>query len=188
MRLFVGCELEEALRARLAEVGQRAGVAGADGLKWVAQEAIHITLKFLGEVEDELVGEVTSALAGPLGEVPAFAVSFQGLGSFPPRGAPRVLWAGISQGGAELISLSRIVESAMEPVGFDREKRSFSPHVTLARVKRGARPRGIGELMREGKAATFGGQEVRHVSLIRSTLRPDGAVYTPIHKWGLKVN
>lgn len=187
MRLFVGCELEEALRVRLADVGRRA-TPYLGGLRWVAPEAMHITLKFLGEVEDALVGEVTSALEEPLGDVPAFAVSFQGLGSFPLRGAPRVLWAGISHGAAELSLLSKIVEAAMEPIGFESEKRSFSPHVTLARVKRGARPRGIGELTREGKAATFGSQEVRHVSLIQSVLRPDGAVYTPIHRWTLKGN
>ena len=99
-----------------------------------------------------------------------------------------MLWAGISHGAAELISLSKIVEAAMEPIGFEREKRSFSPHVTLARVKRGARPRGIGDLVREGRTKDFGNQEVRRVSLIRSVLRPDGAVYTPIHKWDLKGN
>lgn len=187
VRLFVGCELEEALRARLAEVGRRAGLS-ADGLRWTAPEAMHVTLKFLGEVEEALVGEVTSVLEEPLGDVPAFAVLFQGLGRFPPRGAPRVLWAGISEGAAELISLSRIVESAMEAVGFEREKRVFLPHVTLARVKRDARPRGVGELVREGKATTFGSQEIRYVSLIRSVLGPDGAVYTPVHKWVLRGN
>ncbi len=185
MRIFVGCELEEALRARLTDVARRSE-ASLDGLRWVTPEAMHITLKFLGEVADELVGEVTSVLEEPLGGITSFAVSFQGLGSFPTRGEPRILWAGISRGVAELILLSKIVEAAMEPIGFEREKRSFSPHVTLARVKRGARPRGIGDLTREGKAATFGSQEVQYVSLIRSVLRPDGAVYTPIHRWALK--
>ncbi len=187
MRLFVGCELDEALRARLTEMGQR-GEPSLDGLRWVAPEAMHITLKFLGEVEDALVGEVTTALEKPLGDVPAFEALFQGLGRFPPRGALRVLWAGIKKGAAELVSLSKIVEAAMEPIGFDREKRPFSPHVTLARVKRGARLRRIDELVREGKAAVFGSQKVRHVSLIRSVLRPDGAVYTPVHRWDLKGN
>ncbi len=185
MRLFVGCELEEALRTRLADVGRRGGPS-VDGLRWAAPDALHITLKFLGEVADALVGEVTSVLEEPLGDIPAFAVSFQELGCFPLRGAPRVLWAGISHGAAELSSLSKVVEAAMEPIGFEREKRPFSPHVTLARVKRGARLRRIDELVSGSNTAAFGGQEVRHVSLIRSVLRPDGAVYTPIHRWALK--
>ena len=187
MRLFVGCELDETLRSRLAEVGRRAEPLD-EGLRWVTPEAMHITLKFLGEVEDALVGEIAPALEKPLGDVPVFEMSLQGLGRFPPRGAPRILWAGISHGAAELICLSKIVETAMEPIGFDREKRQFSPHVTLSRVRRNARPREIDDLVSEGKAAVFGSQKVRHISLIRSVLQPDGAVYTPIHRWDLKEN
>lgn len=181
----MACELDEAVRRRLTDAVEHARSA-VDGVKWVARAGMHVTLKFLGEVEDALVDEIVAALEGPLGDVSVFAVSFQGLGCFPSKGAPRVLWVGVSEGAGELISLNGIVETALEPVGFDREKRSFSPHITLGRVRKGVRPRGIGELVNEGRTAAFGRQEVRHASLIQSVLRPDGAVYTPLHKWQLR--
>ncbi len=187
MRLFVGCELEDEVRVRLAEIARHAGPS-LNGFRWVAPEAMHVTIKFLGEVEDSLVGEVKSVLEEPLADVPEFEVSLEGLGCFPSRGVPRVLWVGILQGAEDMIALDKIVESALEPVGFEREKRPFSPHITLARVKRGVRPRRIGDLMKESSAAAFGSQKVRYVSLIQSVLRPEGAVYTPVHKWTLKRN
>ena len=121
-----------------------------------------------------------------LGEIEPFGIAVEGLGCFPPKGAPRVVWAGISGGAEELSSLSGVVETCLEPVGFQREKRDFVAHVTLGRVRRGARPKGLREVVEEGKAVSFGEQRVDSVSLIRSVLQPTGAVYTPIHSWQLK--
>ncbi len=185
MRLFVAHEIDEAIRNRLAETIKEAG-ARIDGMKWVAPENIHITLRFLGEVEDPSVERIVDALEGTLSDADAFAVSVRGLGAFPPRGSPQVLWAGVTDGAENLVSLNDAVESALEPVGFEREKRRFSPHATLGRARRKSRPRGLRELIAGQEATEFGTQEAAKITLMQSTLTPAGPIYAPVRTWTLK--
>jgi 2'-5' RNA ligase len=185
MRLFVACELDEAIRDRLAAVAEKAEER-IDGVKWVAHGNIHITLKFLGEVEDAAVDEIAAAIGAAVSETKAFTLSVRGLGAFPPKGSPQVLWAGVSEGADGLVSLNDAVERALEPIGFEREKRSFSPHATLGRVRKKARPKGLRELVEAGRTADFGSQEVTEITLMRSVLKPTGPIYTPVHTWTLE--
>ncbi len=184
MRLFIACEISKAIREHLGEIIRRADPS-VSGVKWIASGGVHVTLKFLGEVEDPMIDKVKSVLEKPLAEVEPFTLSVEGLGCFPPRGTPTVVWAGVSKGAEELRRLNGIVEESLEPAGFEREKRKFTVHATLGRVKRGARPDGLREFVSEAGAAGFGEQLVDGISLIRSVLQPTGAVYTPIHTWKL---
>lgn len=184
MRLFVGCKIDQAVRGRLAEVIERLESSVA-GVKWVDPEKTHITLKFLGEVENERLEGIMSSLERALKNIRPFTVSFEGLGCFSPNGSPRVLWVGISEGARELTALSGTAESALEPMGFEREGRAFSPHITLGRVRKGVRPRGAAEAVSGNKTTAFGSQRIECVSLIQSVLNPAGAVYTPVRTWDL---
>lgn len=145
-------------------------------LRVVRPENLHITLKFLGDVEEGLAPSVAEVMEEAAEGVSPFAVTLQGTGAFPHLGRPRVLWVGI-KGGEPLVSMAQRLEERLEGMGFARERRGFSPHLTVARVKGG---RGREEIVRvaEGhREEVFGEQRVETLRLKRSDLTPQGARY-----------
>ena len=126
-RLFVAIELPPSVKQELARIA-----LGVPGARWLEADEIHLTLRFIGEVD----GDVYRDVAGVLGEIdtPAFPLVLKGVGHFPPRGEPRILWAGVERN-QELQRLHGRVESALGRVGVPPDDRKFSPHVTLARLK-----------------------------------------------------
>ncbi len=174
MRAFIGIEVTDDVRAALTRV-QRDFSGCSAKVKWVAPANVHLTMKFLGEIDDEMAGNVASAMAEAAGSGP---VGFQvhGLGQFPPRGKPRTLWAGVSDGADAVVALFTKLDAALGPLGFEKERR-FVPHVTIGRVKS---PRGADELtpVIERHAGTvFGTCPAEEMVLFRSTLTPQGAIY-----------
>jgi len=177
IRLFVAVNLDDSLRQSVADTEQRLRAAGAD-VKWVRADSLHITLKFLGWVDDDVVPQVAQAIAQAVQGQPPFLLSLAGLGGFPTPTAPRVIWVGIEEGAAELAGLGQRMEQAMEPLGFEREEREFSPHVTIGRCRSAAgRPQLIAAMQRE-RDRRFGQMQVLRVELMRSDLRPTGPIYT----------
>src|SRR3954452_20741885 len=135
MRLFIAADLPEEARAAVAAEQERirsalAGAAGA--LKWVKPEHSHLTLVFLGEVADARVAEVVEAIGSEVALDP-FGVTLEGVGAFPPRGAPRVLWIGIGDGESAVVELQREIAARAAALGLAVEDRPFHPHLTLAR-------------------------------------------------------
>lgn len=184
IRAFVAIALDQALHSALARVEDSLKAqAPAGAVKWVPAENIHVTLKFLGDIPAGRIEEVKGALEAALAGVPPFAFDVQGLGCFPNPRRPRVLWVGIDEPTHALLHLQARVEEELAKLGFAPEDRPFSPHLTLGRVRREARPsdlRVLGQLIEEAKVGRLGRQEVRSLSLFRSDLRPAGAVYTPL--------
>jgi len=178
VRCFIAIDLSSDVRAALADAGERLRAAAprAD-VRWVATTALHLTLEFLGEVSEERLAGVRSALDAVAAATPPLALTCAGLGVFPGPARPRVVWAGITDGLRGLGLLATALERAMEPLGFPPERRPFRGHVTLGRVRS---PRGIGPLARalerEGHAE-FGRWTASQAVLYRSRLRPTGAVY-----------
>jgi 2'-5' RNA ligase len=127
LRLFVAIDIPEDIRTLICVMG-----ATIPGARAVPTEQLHLTLKFLGDVENGMLPDIRQALAGINHE--AFSMSLKTVGHFPPRGMPRVLWVGINPI-QEAVSLRNKVEKALWDIGIEREKRKFSPHVTLARLK-----------------------------------------------------
>jgi 2'-5' RNA ligase len=115
------------------------------GTSWVKAANVHLTLKFLGDVEDRLVGAIGASLMTAAASVEVFDLTIRGLGAFPTLARPRVIWVGAS--GPGLGALVESVERALEPLGFPRETRPFSAHVTLGRVRAGARDRRVSRHM-----------------------------------------
>lgn len=185
MRLFIAIELPDDLKAEIAKVQEQLRKAGADA-SWTRPEGIHLTLKFLGEVEDSRVPAIQDALAAAAQGTGALHLEVAGAGAFPNVKAPRVLWLGVRGDLEELGALQSAVELAMAQRGFTEEDRKFSPHLTLGRVKF-PRPRDNWqqkiETIRDVRLGSF---EVRHLSLMQSELRRDGAVYTEVAKAELK--
>ena len=192
IRTFIAIELDAPLRGALAEFQTRLRSRvmkelNPDArLQWVRLESIHLTLKFLGDIEESQVSEVHAALALAVASRARFALAVGGVGVFPDLRQPRVLWVGLGEGEGEragkepLIQLAGSIDEVLEVIGFPRERRPFSPHLTLARIKEGAR--GIGRALTASgvmtEPAQLGRLPVQAVSLMKSELRPSGAVYT----------
>lgn len=154
-------------------------------MAWVAPDNLHVTLKFLGSVAPDRLDAIIEAVGRVARAAAPFAVVVQGLGAFPTPARARVIWAGITAGATELAVLAARVEEALAPLGFDRETRAFSAHVTLGRVRAPRRdPRLVCALERAG-SAEFGRFEVDRLWLMRSELSPLGARYTPLESWPL---
>ena len=181
MRLFVALELPHAVRAALGEIAARLRPAGTPAVRWTDPNGIHLTLKFIGEVEPAKGAAIRKAL--PAVRAPrAIATAFRGLGWFPNARRPRVLWAGV-EAGNELAELAAAIEEQLAPLGIPREEREFRPHLTLARIKD---DRGLERLRHEVErlaSPEFGRAEYGEFDLIESKLHPKGAVYTRVERF-----
>jgi 2'-5' RNA ligase len=151
-------------------------------VRWVRPSNIHLTLKFLGDVPEESLGDIVATVASVCERHDEFAAEVTGFGAFPSGRRARILWAGVSEGSERLRSLAGDLEAALEPLGFDRERRAYRPHLTLGR----ARGRPV-VLPGEGAPLTQPpGFRVGNLDLVRSVLREDGAVYEVLESLGLR--
>jgi 2'-5' RNA ligase len=182
VRTFVAIELAPDILTRLEDLLTRMKRDLPPGLvRWVRPAGIHLTLKFLGEVPANKVDAIAEAMRDACTSHPPFSFAINGLGCFPNPRRPRVIWVGVDEPSGTLAHLQRDVERAMKPLGFAPEERKFHPHLTLGRVKRGTpgELRTLSEYISHGQAK-IGEMQATSVSLIRSDLRPDGAVYTEL--------
>jgi 2'-5' RNA ligase len=147
-------------------------------LKWVRPESMHLTLKFLGDVDPARVPEIEAALAAAAGAAPPFSLNARGIGVFPGMRKPRVLWMGLEGQLDRLAALQAAVESELARVGFPAEERPFKAHLTLARIKAPLRIPLSEALLSEAGEGESGPFPVERICLFRSELRPAGAVYT----------
>lgn len=181
LRAFVAIELPDDAKAYLAELVEALGRADVAGLRCVRPDAIHLTLKFLGDIPAVQVDAISDELTRTASSCEVFTLGLGTRGSFPNARRARVLWVGVDRNTEPLLRLHEAVEAGLERLGFAREERRFSPHVTLARLREETPQRA-----REAATAALLGAEtsrerptfqVTAVSLIRSTLTPTGAIY-----------
>lgn len=177
MRLFVALEIPPEVRQNLATL-----LASFRSItrepRWVRAENLHVTLKFLGEVAEAKVDAVRSAL-GVIRSNNVVALEFRGLGFFPNEKYPRVFWAGM-EASTNLKTLAGDIDGAMEKLGITREKREFSPHLTLARFERPRLPEALRKLIADNPQREFGSLQTKEFHLIQSKLKPSGAEYTTL--------
>src|SRR5512134_3125603 len=185
MRLFIAIELPLEIKQGLAKMQEQLKGGGA-GASWTRPEGIHLTLKFLGEVPETKVPEIMSALTAAVRGTGKFRLAVGGAGAFPNVRNPRVLWVGVSGALENLAALQAAVEGVMVKLGFEPEDRKFSPHLTLARIKY-LRPRDNWQKAVEGiKDISLEEFEADGVSLMKSELKPSGAVYTEMGRAELR--
>ena len=185
MRLFIAIELPDAIKQAIAGVQEQIRMSGMSAA-WTRPEGIHLTLKFLGEVPESQVQEVMAALSRAAQGRGTLDLAVEGAGAFPNVKNPRVLWIGVAGDIDKLEALQAAVEDAMERAGFKREARTYSPHLTLARIKF-PKPRDNWQQVIEGvKDVKLGRFEAGHVSLMKSELKREGAVYTEMGRAELK--
>lgn len=180
MRLFVAIELDDGAREAFAveQARLRAAVGENGGPTWIPPHRLHLTLAFLGEVAEPRASEVVRIIARPISAAP-FTLAFGGLGVFPPRGAPRVIWVASTTGSEEAVILERTMAERLESVGLMLETRQFRPHVTLGRW-RGGRPADARRLRATDRGLEIARVVVDHVTLFESRLSTRGARYTPL--------
>ncbi len=182
LRAFIAIELPDDIKTHLHTVIQnlRQRVAGPD-IKWVAPESIHLTLKFLGHVPTSRVEEFQQSLGDICTATPPMWLAIQALGGFPSTRTPRVIWAGLGGDIEPLALLAERIDVAFTELGFPKETRAFTPHLTIARIRQEATREtrtALGAALAEAHIAR--GIEFRAVavSLMRSQLLRSGAVYS----------
>ena len=184
IRCFIAVELPEYVLLKIAEYIEKLRPL-ASNIKWVRTTGIHITLKFLGEISESQVELVRDKLA-PI-RVPhrAFNLTIHGSGFFPSQKNPRVVWIGLDHDKERsLFTIHQWVEDVLETINFQREKRRFSPHVTLGRIKH---PGNLTKLISYLETNPFEPVSfaIDSVNLMRSILKPDGAKYSVIESYPL---
>jgi RNA 2',3'-cyclic 3'-phosphodiesterase len=186
MRLFIAADVPDGVRAALAAEQKRisAALAGSgSSLKWVKPEHAHLTLVFIGNVEDACVPVVVEAFAADV-DMPAFDAVFESAGVFPPRGVPRVLWVGVGSGARELVDLQRVLAARVAGLGLPIEDRAFHPHLTLARW-RGSRNPDRGRALAAAPRGVVARAHLDSATLYQSRLSPAGPTYTALARANL---
>lgn len=149
-------------------------------IKWVKLENMHITLKFLGEIDEKQQADISSTIKQIVGKHESFAVNLKDIGCFPNPKYPRVLWVGVEKGSEALCTLAREIDEQLVRLGFKQEKR-FHPHLTIARMRK---PCVIDKILRHSIVTdTFKSEAV---VLCKSTLTPQGPIYEPLEAFPLK--
>jgi len=182
IRSFVAIELPEELKSRIDDY-QRQLKPLCRHTRWVNSRSLHITLKFLGEQEADLIERVRQNLAHVKGALPRFQITIKEFGAFPNKRNPRVLWLGVvSEPLHQLYDLFQFIENDLHGLGFAKEKRRFSPHLTLARVKQPGSFDPLWQYVQKHpfEPYTF---KVNEIVLMRSILKPQGAEYHPLGKY-----
>jgi 2'-5' RNA ligase len=183
MRVFIAIELPDEVKAALAALQSELQKADAE-ISWTKPENLHLTLKFLGEVEADRIPKVTQACADAAASVGSFSIRVQDTGVFPNVKQPRVLWVGLAEGLAELRTLHNKLDENLHTLGFEKETRAFNPHLTLGRVKSLKNVSAV-----TAKLLTYKLPELsfhaHELVVMQSQLHPAGSIYTPLAKCSL---
>ena len=185
MRTFVAIDLEDKIKKNITQFITKLDVHNPN-VRWVKDQGMHLTLKFIGEIPETKASDIRSALMALTQKHERFPLKLVGIGMFPPRTRkPRVLWVGVEENQG-LMSIQKEVESLLEKLSIPREKRKFSPHLTLGRVKSSHNIKPVLDELSRNKDTEFGRMEVKRITFFRSTLKPTGAEYSTLANIELK--
>ncbi len=189
IRSFIAIELPAEVSATLEEIQQALKSPQHNFVKWVPPMTIHITLKFLGNISSEKIASITSAMEQTSQAISPFQLKLGEIGAFPNLKQPRVLWIGVKGETDKLKTMQANLEENLARLGFTRESRGFTPHLTLARLREGissAERRSFGDLIAEKSIKVDCQFAATKISLMKSQLLPSGAVYTRLTEVKLK--
>ncbi len=189
IRSFIAIELPDELKLELIQLEARLKLDKQPWVKWVNPYSIHLTLKFLGNIAVDRTGEITRAIEEAVQGISPFHLEVKELGVFPNLRRVQVAWVGISGDVDKLSQLQKRIETNLTPLGFAPESRPFTPHLTLARLRDRASPderQRFGQLIASTRFEAVYSVEVDAISLIRSQLTREGAIYSRINSVGLK--
>lgn len=189
IRSFIAIELPGEIKQALAELQRKFKAAGSLAVKWVDPENIHLTLKFLGDIDADSPEKIVKALEEAANGITSFDIEVRELGVFPNMNRIQIIWVGLHGELEKLGQLQKHIETSLKPLGFPPENRPFTPHLTLARVRDYARPDERQKLGQTISTANFDGKytiKVTTVNLMRSQLTPEGPIYSKLGTVTLK--
>ena len=176
MRLFIAVNIPDNIKESLFDFQNELKNCNAD-VKWTNKKQFHLTLKFLGETEENRIDNIVSGIAKALKGFKSFKISFAGAGVFPGLKEPKIIWAGALEGKKELEEIAGKIEDNLEPEGFKKEKRSFSAHLTLGRFKSLKNKDAVINKILESEKTPLGYFEAASVELMQSIIHHDGPEY-----------
>lgn len=179
LRTFIAVEMSPEVRSHARQLIARLQDCGAKAT-WVKPEAMHLTLKFLGEVDLLDTPAVCDAVAAAVADLPPFEIEVQGAGAFPTAARPRTVWLGVRRGQEELIALHDAVELALSRLGYRQENRRFRPHLTLGRARGDRGLEELGEVVRQHADFVGGVASVDEVVVFSSELESGGPIHEPL--------
>ena len=184
-RSFFAVELNAEIAAGIRRI-QGALRDRAVGVRWVRPEGIHLTLKFLGEVDQDRIEAIAHTAGEVIQGICPFTVEIRGGGGFPSAKNPRVIWIGVEDHSVMLKQLQARIEAGMAELGFTQERRGYTPHLTVGRLRSGKGSKTVAQALDAIRASDLGKMEVREIILFRSHLKPTGAEYTKLGSFSLE--
>src|SRR6185369_1314815 len=181
-RTFIAIEPGNAIRDRVVMLQEKLAKTGCD-VRWAEYDTLHLTLLFLGEVDQRDLTNVCRAVSGVAGGAAPFAITVEGANAFPNIRRPKTLWVGVSAGAQDVCDLHDGIEAALMQLGcYRREERAFTPHLTLGRVKGDVAIDDLSKALTKTAAWTAGETTVKEVLVMGSELKSDGPVYTVLSR------
>ena len=178
LRTFIGVDIGKTIRDRAVALQEKLSQSAGD-VKWVEAENLHVTLLFLGEVDDREVPAVCRAVSEQTANFSAFEITVEKVGCFPNPRRPRILWIGVGQGALELCAVHDALEPPLLQLGcYRREERQYKPHITLGRVKTDRPPDRLAAALAQNAGWIGGTIQVSEVLVMSSELTPQGPRYT----------
>lgn len=186
LRLFFAVPLAPDLKEPVAQVQQELKMTGAK-VSWTKRDSLHFTLKFLGDTPQEQVEELREVASTVAKTIPPHQIQIGGVGGFPSRGRPRVVWLGCSDEGEQLARLGIVLDEALAEAGLaEPERREFAPHLTIGRVRSRHRREELAAAMAELSDRQVGQMAVNYFVLMQSQLHPQGAIHTLLDRFDLQ--
>jgi len=180
VRLFVAVEITEETRKKLAAFQDKLKKAAAD-VGWVAPENLHITLKFIGYIDEEKIEEVHNIIKDSVTHIKPFNLSYAGVGAFPTPKSPRVIFAQAIDTGGALAKIHERLDNQLMALGVEHETRKFDAHLTVGRVRTRRNVTKLTEILNSYNGFDFGSERITQVVLMKSDLSPEGPIYTKLH-------
>lgn len=183
IRSFISIDIPDELKKDVKALQEMFKKCDAD-VRWTRPEAMHLTLKFLGNVEEKQIEEIKIILKEIALQTPLINIKLNGAGVFPNQKSPRVLWVGIIENDGILDNLQKRMDAELSKIGFEKEKRGFKPHLTLGRIRSQKGKERLVKLLEENKDNELGAFTASDIKLMKSELRPEGSVYTELARFG----
>jgi RNA 2',3'-cyclic 3'-phosphodiesterase len=188
IRVFIAIDIPGNVRAAIEETQARLKRAPVGAkISWTKIDNLHLTLQFLGYIEETLVDKIKAGLQSVTGEHQPFDLPVYGAGAFPSENRARVIWVGCDDAGGQLKALAGSVQATMQPLGFEPERREFSAHLTLGRIKIPRPDVALTTALDSLKNRNFGTLRVEAIHLFEGQLRPEGSIYGKLSTHALGV-
>lgn len=185
IRAFIAIEIPAEIQNKIGDLqNSLKGIGGR--ISWTKPGNIHLTLKFLGDIDEAIIDEISAELLLAVQNITGFKISVKAIGVFPNFRRPRVIWIGANSERDQLQELAAQIEDCMENFGFEKESRRFSAHLTLGRIKEATAIEPVMDKLESYEGFEAGSFDVNAFYLIKSELHPAGSIYTPLKRIVLK--